>query len=191
MHVISSTQEAANKQPSCFWFQHLCYFCIACSSGSKWLVKRSGNSHFFPACWKDVGLPFWYRNPLQCPKGHWDSVGPHITRGRFQYFLFKGTKTSLVDWLRTNVLKFFINVTSVGSLSIYLPSELNIIWLLSDVVSNQHLNHSSFQQRDKSPSLQSFDIEPGRIAQTLMLLQMNTASFVLPFNHRKVASPVI
>lgn len=58
VHVISSTQEAANKQPSCFWFQHLCYFCIACSSGSKWLVKRSGNSHFFPACWKDVGLPF-------------------------------------------------------------------------------------------------------------------------------------
>lgn len=33
-----SAQEAANKQPSCLWLQHLRY---SCSSGSKWFVNRS------------------------------------------------------------------------------------------------------------------------------------------------------
>lgn len=46
VRIIASAQEAANKQPSCFWLQHLCYFCTASASGSKWLVNRSGSSPF-------------------------------------------------------------------------------------------------------------------------------------------------
>lgn len=44
VRVMSLTEEAANKQPSCFCLQHLRYFCMACSRGSKWFVKTSGNS---------------------------------------------------------------------------------------------------------------------------------------------------
>lgn len=73
VRVISPTQEAANKQPSCFWHQHLCYFCTA---SSKWLVNRSGSSPFVLSLLRDtvhVRLLLGYKELLSSITGHWNS----------------------------------------------------------------------------------------------------------------------